>query len=123
MVSGVEPSEANQNSLTFPFWCVCLTKSEPFLNGTNAPRSARFARTANQKISFLSFSALRRGVKGGAAQKMERKFLVCSAASVSEKSIFRIALLVALFSIFAAARGVSFQRLVGSLDVFLVDSN
>ena len=96
---------------------------EPILSETNAPRSARFARTENQKIFFLSFFALRRGVKGGAAQKMERKFLVCSAASASEKSIFRIAISVALFSIFAAARGVSIQRLVNSLDIFLVDSN
>ena len=30
-------SEANQNSLTFPFWCVCLTKSEPILSETDAP--------------------------------------------------------------------------------------
>jgi len=27
--------EANQNSLTFPFWCNYMTKSEPFLNGTD----------------------------------------------------------------------------------------
>ena len=30
-----ERSEANQNSLTFPIWCVCLTKSEPILNRTD----------------------------------------------------------------------------------------
>ena len=32
--------EANQNSLTFPFWCVYSTKSEPFLNGTDRLRFA-----------------------------------------------------------------------------------
>jgi hypothetical protein len=30
-----ERSEAASSDLQFPFWCVCLTKSEPFLNGTD----------------------------------------------------------------------------------------
>ena len=30
-----ERSEANPDLLTFPVMCICLTKSEPFLNGTD----------------------------------------------------------------------------------------
>jgi len=42
-------SEANQRNLTFPYWCVCLTKSEPFLNGTNGALPRQTERSGGQK--------------------------------------------------------------------------
>ena len=37
VVSVVEPSEANQNSLTFPFWCIYCTKLEPIFKIADVP--------------------------------------------------------------------------------------
>jgi hypothetical protein len=53
-----ERSEANQNSLTFPFWCVYLTKSEPFLKRILDARAGPIAKPsacygASKKQEFL----------------------------------------------------------------------
>jgi len=36
-----ERSEANQNRLIFPFWCVYCTKSEPIFKTNDVPRAER----------------------------------------------------------------------------------